>query len=87
MSTQTARTTILSTPDFKIWLANEAELEGISISELVRQRCKTKPDKDEMLLSALITEVKRATQKAESSLQKGLEDAEKVLAELRSKKK
>ena len=54
MTTQTARTTILTTPDFKIWLADEAKTEGISVSELVRLRCKAKPNEDELLLNALI---------------------------------
>lgn len=80
---QTARTTILSTPDFKAWLAGEAEKEGVSVSELVRKRCRLKPDKDEILLSALAAEVRAAAQKAKASLTQGLNDAESVLAELR----
>ena len=86
MTTQTARTTILTTPDFKVWLSQEAQKEGVSVSELVRQRCKAKPNKDEVLLSALVAEVRKATQKAKVSLTKGLNDAESVLAELRSPK-
>jgi len=87
MTAQTARITILSTPDFKIWLTKEAEQEGISLSELVRRRCQAKPNKDEVLLSALVTEVQHATKKAKISLGKGLKDAKTVLAELRSAKK
>lgn len=87
MPTQTARITILSTPDFKMWLFKEAKQEGISLSELVRQRCQSKPNKDEALLSALITEVRLSTQKAKVSLSKGLKEAEKILTELRSAKK
>ncbi|MFA5906210.1 MAG: hypothetical protein WC836_19935 [Desulfobacula sp.] len=86
MTAQTARITVLSTPDFKMWLTKEAEQEGISLSELVRQRCEAKPDKDEALLAALITEVQAAARKAKTSLSKGLQDAETVLAELRSNK-
>ena len=83
MTAQTARTTILTTPDFKAWLAREAKKEGISVSELVRQRCQAKPSKDEALLAALAAEVRDAAQKAEASLTRGLSDAESVLAELR----
>ena len=86
MTTQTARTTILTTPDFKVWLSQEAQKEGVSVSELVRQRCKAKPNKDEVLLSVLVAEVRKATKKAQVSLTKGLNDAESVLAELRSPK-
>ncbi len=86
MTTQTARTTILTTPDFKVWLSQEAQKEGISVSELVRQRCQAKPSKDEALLAILVAEVREATKKAKVSLTKGLNDAESVLAELRSVK-
>ena len=83
---QTARITILSTPDFKGWLTKEAKKEGISLSELIRQRCLSKPNEEEVLLSTLVTEVKKATRKAKKSLDKGLKEAEKILTELRSAK-
>jgi hypothetical protein len=86
MAVQTERITILGTPDFKIFLKKEAKNEGISISELVRQRCQRKPSEDDLLLLALIKEVKIATGKADASLTKGLNDAKKVLSELRSAK-
>ena len=85
-TTQTARTTILTTPAFKAWLSKEAEKEGVSVSELVRQRCQTKPSKDEALLAELVAEVRKATKKAKASLSKGLKDAESVLEEIRSVK-
>jgi len=83
---KTERITILGTPDFKDFLTREAKKEGISLSQLVRQRCEKKPpnDKDEELLTALLEEVRAATTKANLSLKKGLDDAEKVLAEIRS---
>lgn len=83
---QTARTTILSTPDFKIWLTNEAKQEGISLSELVRTRCANKPNEEERVLSALIQEVSLATKKAKNSLNRSLKEANKTLAEIRSTK-
>lgn len=87
MTTQTARITILSTPDFKAWLTKEARTEGVSLSELVRRRCQAKPDPDEAVLSDLITEVRLATEKAKASLTQGLQDAEATLDELRSARK
>ncbi|MCK9175834.1 MAG: hypothetical protein M0O96_11220 [Desulforhopalus sp.] len=39
MATHTERITILAAPDFKAFLMEEAEQEGVSMSELVRQRC------------------------------------------------
>ena len=81
---KTERITILGTPDFKKFLAQEAKKEGVSLSQLVRQRCEKKSsNKDEELLAALMKEVGEATAKAQYSLEKGLLDAEKVLAEIR----
>jgi len=82
---KTERITILGTPDFKKFLSREAKKEGISLSQLVRQRCEKKlPDnEDEELLVALMEEVRVATNRAKVSLGKGLEDAEKILADIR----
>ncbi len=84
-ATKTERITILGTPEFKNFLTREAKKEGVSLSQLVRQRCEQKPlnNDDEELLAALIEEVHAATIKAGLSLQKGLDDAEKVLATIR----
>ncbi len=87
MAVQSERITILGTPDFKAFLAKEAKKEGISMSELVRQRCARKSkNEDERLLVALINEVNKATAKAKKTLEKGLKDAEQVLTEIRKKK-
>jgi len=84
MSIQSERITILGTPDFKAFLVKESKKEGISMSELVRQRCTQKPaNSDDVLLAALIDEVNKATKKAKNSLEKGLIDAENVLADIR----
>ena len=84
MPTKTARITILSTPDFKAFLASEAKQEGISVAELVRQRCEKKPTNngEEELLHALVNELHTATARAKLSLEKGLADAEKTLKEI-----
>lgn len=82
---KTERITILGTPDFKRYLNREAKKEGISVSQLIRQRCEKKPTnlKDEELLATLVQEVSAATSRAKVSLEKGLNDAEKILNELR----
>ena len=85
-SLKSQRITILGSPDFKDFLNREAKKEGVSLSELVRQRCENKPtNQDEELLAALVKELSAATARAKSSLEKGLADAEKVLSELRGK--
>ncbi|NOQ47405.1 MAG: hypothetical protein GQ559_12205 [Desulfobulbaceae bacterium] len=85
MAVKTERITILGTLDFKDFLTQEAKREGVSLSQLVRQRCEKKPtdNEDEELLAALMKEISAATTRAKVSLEKGLADAEKVLAEIR----
>ena len=83
---KTERITILGSPDFKAFLSRDAQKEGVSLSQLVRQRCENKPSsQDEELLAALVKELGAATARAKVSLEKGLADAEKVLSELRGK--
>ncbi|MFZ0134986.1 MAG: hypothetical protein WAK95_20795 [Desulfobacterales bacterium] len=83
---KTKRITILGTPEFKDFLAREAKQEGLSLSELVRRRCERKPQNpDEELLAALVKEISAATVRAKLSLEKGLADAERVMAEIRRK--
>ncbi|MFZ0727371.1 MAG: hypothetical protein WCD88_03070 [Desulfobacterales bacterium] len=80
------RITILGSPDFKVFLNREAKKEGVSLSQLVRQRCENKsPSQDEELLAVLLKELSEATARAKLSLEKGLTDAENVLSELRGK--
>ncbi len=85
MSVKTERITILGTPDFKAFLTREAKKEGVSLSQLVRDRCRQKPasNEDEELLSLLVAEVVQATARAKVSLERGLADAEKILTEIR----
>jgi hypothetical protein len=82
------RITILGTPEFKTFLSREAKKEGISVSELVRQRCKGKPTSQEQeeVLAAMVKELQFAVAKANASVDKGLENAESVLAELQNKR-
>lgn len=84
---KTERITILSTPQFKEFLQKEAKDAGISVSQLVRQRCEMKSsNEDEEILSALIAEVQESTKKAQVSLEQGLAEATATLAELRGQK-
>ncbi len=64
---------------------NEADKEGISISELIRNRCQAvPPSDDEIALKELIAVASKATKRASKSLEKGINDAEVVLKELRA---
>ena len=79
------RITILGTPEFQAFLKKEANNEGISVSELVRGRCQAvPPSTDELVLQELIKTASEATKKASKSLDKGLKEAEKILAKLRA---
>lgn len=86
MTAKTERITILTTPDFKNYLASQAENIGVSVSELIRMRCieDTKPSSDEALLKEIIAQSKQAIKKANSSLDKGLADISETLAYLKS---
>lgn len=85
MSVKSERITILGTPEFKAFLGEEAVKEGVSVSELVRNRCQAvPPSDDETALKELILLASEATKRAVTSLDKGINDAESVLAELRA---
>jgi hypothetical protein len=78
---KTERISVLGTPEFKTFLAREAEKEGISISELVRRRCERVPSEDEALLMSMAAELKRAVAQAKRSLDEGLQAIRETLAE------
>lgn len=88
MSAKTERVTILTTPAFKQFLSVEAEKAGVSISELVRERCAQQPieSDDEVLLQALIAQVNESTKSAKKALNKGLKDAKATLKDLQKAK-
>jgi hypothetical protein len=79
---KTERVTLLTTPEFKSFLADEARREGVSVAELVRSRCEQRPTGDEAVLAALADELRAAVGAAKRSLQAGMAAAEGVLADL-----
>ena len=86
MSVKSERITVLSTPEFKQFVSDEAKKEGISISELVRKRCQAvPPSDDEIALRELFVLASKATKRASESLEKGINDADAVLKKLRTK--
>ena len=87
MAIQTARVTFLTSPDFKEWLVEEAKKADISVSEFIRLRCQYGPSEEELMLLAMVEELKKATQRARKSLEKGIRDAESVLKRLQRRKK
>lgn len=78
---------MLTTKEFKRFLGDEARREGVSVAELVRVRCERKPSQDELLLSELSARLREAAKEAKIALKEGIEEANTVLAELRSKRK
>ncbi len=85
MSVKSERITVLSTPEFKQFISEEAKKEGVSISELVRKRCQAEqPSDNEIVLKELIAIASKATKRASQSLEKGITDAQAVLNELRA---
>ncbi len=84
MNIKSERITLLSSPNFKAFLANEARKEGISVSELVRRRCERAPTEDERTLLALAEELRKATAEAREALTEGLAAAHKALRAINS---
>jgi hypothetical protein len=86
MSVKTERITILGSPEFKAFLAKEAKKEQISVSELVRRRCEqSMPNAaEEQLFAELVVELQCAVKRAKKSLNKGLRDANELVAELKA---
>jgi hypothetical protein len=80
------RVTLLTSPEFKAFLAAEAKREQISVAELVRSRCERRPTEDEATLIQLTAELRGAVSRAKKSLRAGLAEANEVLAELRAKR-
>ena len=79
---QTERITFLANKEFKKWLEAEAKKSGMSISELIRLRCKSGSSEDE-ITQALVNEVKEATVRANKALDEGLKEAHRVINKLR----
>jgi hypothetical protein len=80
------RVTLLTTKEFKRFLGTEARREGVSVSELVRVRCERRPSRDDLLLAELSDRLREVAKEARTALKVGIEEANMVLAELRSKR-
>jgi len=76
------RITVLTTPEFKAFLASEALQEGVSVSELVRRRCEYSCAENEELLKSLTLELACSVDLAKSALTDGLQALEQTLAEM-----
>lgn len=76
---KTERITLLTTPEFKMFLASEAKRGGVSVAELVRSRFENARDPDEDLLIALTMELKTTIEEARASLLAGLADVDAAL--------
>jgi hypothetical protein len=83
---KTERLQLLVTPDFRDYLRAEAATTGVSVGELVRSRCETRPGKDEKLLAELTAQLQAKVAEARRELRAGLDAADSVLAELRAKR-
>ncbi len=81
-TSKTERITILGTPEFKAFLALEAEKSNVSVSELVRNRCEqaTMDSEDLETLAALSRELTHAVAEARQSLKAGLASIQETLA-------
>jgi hypothetical protein len=83
---KTERVTLLTTKDFRSFLRNEARREGVSVAELVRERCERKPSQEEAVVAELTAKLREGLAEAHSSLRAGLREVHSALAELRSRR-
>jgi hypothetical protein len=83
---KTERVTLLTSPQFKAFLNAEALREGVSVAELVRTRCESRPNDEEAILAALTVELNIAIAEAKKSLESGLDQARTVLNEIRTQR-
>jgi hypothetical protein len=84
MPMKTERVVLLTTPEFKAFLAKEARREGVSVAELVRTRCERAIDPAEAELASLLPALKLSLSEAQTSLRGGLAEAQSVLTKLRA---
>ena len=80
---KTQRITFLASEEFKAFLSAEAERTGISVAELVRQRCEGGATEDEQLLAQLAEALRASVSEAQQSLREGLAVADRTIADLR----
>ena len=83
---KTERVTLLATKEFKRFLQTQAKKEGVSVSELVRNRCEDGVSENEQLLVELTAQVAQALLEGRNALKKANEKAESVIKELRAKR-
>ena len=81
---KTERVTLLTTPEFKSFLAREAKREKVSVAELVRSRCESRASGNDPTLVALTAELRTAIAGAHAAVGDGLNTLQSVLAELRT---
>ena len=80
---KTERVTLLTSPEFKNFLIEEARTAGVSVGELVRSRCEGRESADQVVLVELTAELRSAVKQAKASLKRGLDEANSVMADLR----
>ena len=81
---KTERVTLLTSPEFKNFLIEEARVAGVSVGELVRSRCEGRESADQAVLVELTAELRSAVRQAKASLKRGLDEANSVMADLRA---
>jgi len=86
---KTERITVLASPTFKAFLAGEAATAGVSVSELVRQRCEQPFGKDEELLGTLAQQLRLSNAAANAALDQALaalEHAQAAMQQMRAQR-
>lgn len=78
---------LLTSPAFKAYVGREARREGVSVAELVRRRVQPAASENEAALVELTTQLRSAVEQAQNSAEQCLAEVEKILRELRQKRR
>jgi hypothetical protein len=81
---KTERLVLLTTPEFKAFVAEEAAREGVSVAELVRRRVEARPTDEEAILATLTAQLRTSLEATRTVVHESLTEVEEILRGLRA---
>ena len=78
MHVKTERVTFLATPELKNYLETEASKQGVSIGQLIREKCGQATEEEE-LLKAVAAQLRREVREAKMALKTANQRVDKLV--------